>query len=469
DQVRGEGDDGSGGHWLVLLRVRVAQAPRVWCAEVFDGHGRCLGPYGAHPFTVSGYVIPGVSGLPGAVPVPPAVVGDALVARQAGLCTQRGVGVTDPVRRLDLVIGAGVGGEADRGPVGAVRALVPVEVEDGYAADRDARRVTGLGPAAAGDRVVLALDRDCVAVSHVLESEGCGVGLGRLVNRLELAQRGDSLGGEEPIVGVERADLDSVPVLNVLRAQTRSGVVVARDLHQRVDLLLLRGGVVDLGQVPRPCDEPSACVTGAVHAVVVHAVNGASVQDAVFVSLLHAVAWLEFELAHQCASFLSSPASAAASAGAGSVILFGRGVGGEGRLDQAVVGSPGSIGLASEGPSSACYVYRLVRVDNCGSGQCEPVLYLDRDRVAVAHVLETEGLRLVVDLGQVPRPCDEPSACVTGAVHAVVVHAVNGAVEQAVAEGVVADDAVALLELGHSVILFSLMSAAWLSTAAIMR
>src|SRR5690606_22136124 len=194
------------------------------------------------------------------------------------------------------------------------------------AADRDARRVTGLGPAGAGDRVVLALDRDCVAVSYVLESEGCGVGIGRLVNRLELAQRGDSLGGEEPIVGVERADLDSLPELNVLRAQPRSGVVVARDLHQRVDLLLLRGAVVDLRQEPRPCDEPSACVTGAVHAVVVHAVNGASVQNAVFVSLLHAVAWLEFELAHQCASFLSSPASAAASAGAGSVILGSAGV-----------------------------------------------------------------------------------------------------------------------------------------------
>src|SRR5690606_19416073 len=84
--------------------------------------------------------------------------------------------------------------------------------------------------------------------------------------------------------------------------------------------------VGDLGQVPRPCDEPSACVTGAVHAVVVHAVNGASVQDAVFVSLLHAVAWLEFDLAHQCASSLSSPPSLAAALPVWAVILGSAGV-----------------------------------------------------------------------------------------------------------------------------------------------
>src|SRR5690606_10575751 len=110
--------------------------------------------------------------------------------------------------------------------------------------------------------------------------------------------------------------------------------------------------------------------------------------------------------------------------------------------------------------------FRAVRFASGSGGRV--VDAFDGDRVAVAHVLEAEGLRLVVDLGQVPRPCDEPSASVPGAVHAVVVHVVNGAsVQDAVF--VAPLHAVARLELGHSVILFSLMSAAWLSTAASMR
>src|SRR5690606_1384241 len=107
-------------------------------------------------------------------------------------------------------------------------ALVSVEVEDGYAADRDAFRAVGLA-SGSGGRVVDAFDGDRVAVAHVLKSEG---------------------------------------------AQ---------------------------GQVPRPHDEPSACVTGAVHAAVVHVLNGASVQ-AVVEAPLHAVAWLE--LGHDVIPFL---------------------------------------------------------------------------------------------------------------------------------------------------------------------
>src|SRR5690606_10206222 len=75
---------------------------------------------------------------------------------------------------LGLCRGAGVGSEADRRPVGAVRALVSVEVEDGYADDRDALRVAELA-SGTGDRVVLALDGDRVAVAHVFETEGRGV------------------------------------------------------------------------------------------------------------------------------------------------------------------------------------------------------------------------------------------------------------------------------------------------------
>src|SRR5690606_21744137 len=99
----------------------------------------------------------------------------------------------------------------------------------------------------------------------------------------------------------------------------------------------------------------------------------------------------------------------------------------------------------------------------------------DGDCVAVAHVLKAEGLRLVVDLGQAPRPPGKLSAAVTGAVHDAIAHVVNGATVQAVAEGAGAINeaaplhAVAWLELGHSVTPFSLMSAAWLSTAASMR
>src|SRR5690606_8002023 len=49
------------------------------------GGGRCLRPDEAHTFAVSGYVIPGVPGSPGAIPVPPAAVGDARVALRAEL------------------------------------------------------------------------------------------------------------------------------------------------------------------------------------------------------------------------------------------------------------------------------------------------------------------------------------------------------------------------------------------------
>src|SRR5690606_27805765 len=63
-----------------------------------DGGGRCSRPDAAHTFAVSGYVIPGVPGSPGAIPVPPAAVGDARVALRAEL-VRRGVGVADPVRR----------------------------------------------------------------------------------------------------------------------------------------------------------------------------------------------------------------------------------------------------------------------------------------------------------------------------------------------------------------------------------
>src|SRR5690606_17236079 len=62
------------------------------------GGGRCLRPDEAHTFAVSGYVIPGVPGSPGAIPVPPAAVGDARVALRAEL-VRRGVGVPRPVRR----------------------------------------------------------------------------------------------------------------------------------------------------------------------------------------------------------------------------------------------------------------------------------------------------------------------------------------------------------------------------------
>src|SRR5690606_7614313 len=133
-------------------------------------------------------------------------------------------------RRLDLVIGAGVGGEADRGPVGAVCALVSVEVEDGYAADRDTRRVTGLGPAAAGDRVVLALHRDRVTVAHVLETEGRG---------------GGDLGLGRGVVG------EGCPDQVVVGSPGRPIGLTSEGAH----VLKAEGWRVgDLGQVPRPCD-----------------------------------------------------------------------------------------------------------------------------------------------------------------------------------------------------------------------
>src|SRR5690606_19646331 len=160
-----------------------------------------------------------------------------------------------------------------------------VEVEDGYAADRDTRRVTGLGPAAAGDRVVLALHRDRVTVAHVLETEGRG---------------GGDLGLGRGVVG------EGCPDQVVVGSPGRPIGLTSEGAH----VLKAEGWRVgDLGQVPRPCDEPSACVTGAVHAVVVHVVNGASVQDAVFVAPLHAVAWLE--LGHSVIPFSLSVAPSA--------------------------------------------------------------------------------------------------------------------------------------------------------------